>query len=266
MPEPVRRTVLVREQYGLRSTAPSAARRPSSLLELIEDHGPSSETLGLLGRVYKDRWEAAREGSVLRAEGHLDQAIDAYRRGFEADWRDAYPGINAVTLMEIRDPGGARAAGAPAGREVREPPPHRRRRRGLLGSRDEARARRHRARPRRGLGGRACSAGGGAGALGAGEHGVQPVADPRVPRRATTRWSSGRTSSSGSSRARPTGSVREREELPALRSRQPAGHALARAGASAPARNRRRRMRTRARSRRHWLSRPTGRPAWTPRR
>ena len=73
---------------------------------MVEDHGPSSETLGLLGRVYKDRWDDDREGSPLRAEGHLDNAIDAYRRGFEADWRDAYPGINAVTLMEIRDPGG----------------------------------------------------------------------------------------------------------------------------------------------------------------
>jgi hypothetical protein len=50
--------------------------------------------------------EVEREGSALRAEGYLDQAIDAYRRGFEADWRDAYPGVNAVTLMEIRDPGG----------------------------------------------------------------------------------------------------------------------------------------------------------------
>jgi hypothetical protein len=24
--------------------------------------------------------------------------------GFQADWRDAYPGINALTLMEMRDP------------------------------------------------------------------------------------------------------------------------------------------------------------------
>ena len=77
------------------------------LLGVLDDHGPSSETLGLLGRVYKDRWEAARERSPLQAAGYLDQAIDAYRRGFEADWRDAYPGVNAVTLMEIREPGGA---------------------------------------------------------------------------------------------------------------------------------------------------------------
>ena len=107
MPEPVRRTALVREQYGFAlNRAQRSADAERVLLDVIEDRGPSSETLGLLGRVYKDRWEAEREGSVLRAEGHLDQAIDAYRRGFEADWRDAYPGINAVTLMEIRDPGG----------------------------------------------------------------------------------------------------------------------------------------------------------------
>ena len=108
MPEPLRRTVLVREQYSFAlNRAKRSADAERVLLEVIEDHGPSSETLGLLGRVYKDRWEAERDGSVLRAAGHLDQAIDAYRRGFEADWRDAYPGVNAVTLMEIRDPGGS---------------------------------------------------------------------------------------------------------------------------------------------------------------
>jgi tetratricopeptide (TPR) repeat protein len=107
MPEPIRRTVLVREQHAFAlNRAGRSEEAEQVLLELIADHGPSSETLGLLGRVYKDRWEAEREGSALRAEGYLDQAIDAYRRGFEADWRDAYPGVNAVTLMEIRDPGG----------------------------------------------------------------------------------------------------------------------------------------------------------------
>ena len=34
----------------------------------------------------------------------MKKAIEAYRAGFEADWRDAYPGINAVTLMTIADP------------------------------------------------------------------------------------------------------------------------------------------------------------------
>jgi len=31
----------------------------------------------------------------------LRKAIEAYVHGFEADLRDAYPGINAVTLLEI---------------------------------------------------------------------------------------------------------------------------------------------------------------------
>jgi hypothetical protein len=107
LPEPIRRTLLVREQYGFAlNRAGRSEDAERELLALVEDHGPSSETLGLLGRVYKDRWEAARDGSILKAHGHLDQAIGAYRSGFEADWRDAYPGINAVTLMEIRDPGG----------------------------------------------------------------------------------------------------------------------------------------------------------------
>jgi hypothetical protein len=108
MPAPLARTVLVREQYGF---ALNRAKRDVDaervLLEVIADHGPSSETFGLLGRVYKDRWEAERTVSALRAEGDLERAIDAYRRGFESDWRDAYPGVNAVTLMELREPGGA---------------------------------------------------------------------------------------------------------------------------------------------------------------
>lgn len=108
MPEPVRRTVLIREQYGFalnRVGRHDDAERV--LLDVIKEHGPSSETYGLLGRVYKDRWGAERESSARSALGYLDRAIDAYRRGFEADWRDAYPGVNAVTLMEIREPAGA---------------------------------------------------------------------------------------------------------------------------------------------------------------
>jgi tetratricopeptide (TPR) repeat protein len=107
LPAPLRRTVMVREQYALAlNRAGRGAQAEDVLRELLEDHGPSSETYGLLGRVYKDRWQAERDGSILLSQGHLEQAIDAYRKGFETDWRDAYPGINAVTLMELRDPGG----------------------------------------------------------------------------------------------------------------------------------------------------------------
>ncbi len=106
MSTPLAQTVMVQEQLAMalnRANRGEEAERV--LLKLLERRGPSSETYGILGRVYKDRWKAALEaGEERRARGFLDKAIDAYLRGFEADWRDAYPGINAVTLMEIRDP------------------------------------------------------------------------------------------------------------------------------------------------------------------
>jgi hypothetical protein len=96
----------VQEQLALALNRVGQGERAERvLLELIERRGPSSETYGILGRVYKDRWEAARQaGQNLQARGVLKKAIDAYLRGFETDWRDAYPGVNAVTLMEISDP------------------------------------------------------------------------------------------------------------------------------------------------------------------
>jgi hypothetical protein len=112
MPAPLRKAVLVSEQYGFAlNRAGRSDAAEMTLRQMIDEHGPSSESYGLLGRVYKDRWEAEREGSILRAQGYLDEAIGAYLRGFEADWRDAYPGVNAVTLMEIREPGGSAQRG-----------------------------------------------------------------------------------------------------------------------------------------------------------
>ena len=106
MPKPLSATILVQEQLALAlNRAGDDERAERVLLDLLQTRGPSSETYGILGRVYKDRWDRAKKaGQKIRAEGLLDQAIEAYRKGFEADWRDAYPGINAVTLMELRDP------------------------------------------------------------------------------------------------------------------------------------------------------------------
>jgi len=106
MSAPLAATVMVQEQLALAlNRAGQGERAEKILLDLIQRRGPSSETYGLLGRVYKDRWDAASKcGDQLLARGTLDKAINAYLHGFEADWRDAYPGINAVTLMELRDP------------------------------------------------------------------------------------------------------------------------------------------------------------------
>ena len=104
MPRPVQETVMVQEQYALALNRDGRGEEAERVLKaLLQAKGPSSETYGILGRVYKDRWEAAAKRGE-RAGGVLDKAIDAYLRGFEADWRDAYPGINAVTLMEVREP------------------------------------------------------------------------------------------------------------------------------------------------------------------
>ena len=105
----LRATVLVQEQLALALNRAGRGEEAERVLQaLIAQRGGSSETYGILGRVLKDRWEAARAGSAFLARGLLDRAIDAYRRGFEADPRDAYPGVNAVTLMELRDPPDAR--------------------------------------------------------------------------------------------------------------------------------------------------------------
>ena len=99
-------TVMVREQQALAlNRAGRSEEAERVLLALINQRGPSSETYGILGRVYKDRWETAQNaGQTVLANGLIEKAIDAYLKGFETDWRDAYPGINAATLMELKDP------------------------------------------------------------------------------------------------------------------------------------------------------------------
>ena len=111
MPDPLRRTPMVQEQlaFGL-NRAGRGEEAERVLVELVASRGPSSETYGLLGRVYKDRWDTAlKQRERTLARGLLDRAIDAYLKGFETDWRDAYPGINAVTLMTLKTPPDPRA-------------------------------------------------------------------------------------------------------------------------------------------------------------
>jgi hypothetical protein len=106
MAPPLAATVMVREQLGLALNRAGRGDEAERILTaLINERGPSSETYGILGRVYKDRWDAAaKAGQSMLARGLLEKAIGAYLKGFEADWRDAYPGVNAVTLMELKEP------------------------------------------------------------------------------------------------------------------------------------------------------------------
>ncbi len=116
MPAELERQAPIRQQrafaYNRRSEAAMAvenddaasidrARAVAILVNLQEAQGLTSETAGLLGRIYKSQWlQARRRGRAREARGFLVQALDAYRRGFLADWKDIYPGINTVTLLE----------------------------------------------------------------------------------------------------------------------------------------------------------------------
>ena len=102
MPPPLQRAKMMREQLGFALNREGRFEEAEKVLkEVIAEFGPSSETNGLLGRMYKDRWDLAKKEGLPEARALLKNAIDTYLAGFEADWRDAYPGINAVTLMEM---------------------------------------------------------------------------------------------------------------------------------------------------------------------
>ena len=102
MPLPLQRAKMMREQLGFALNREGRFEEAERVLQdVIAEFGPSSETNGLLGRVYKDRWDRAKKEGLPEARALLKSAADTYLAGFEADWRDAYPGINAVTLMEM---------------------------------------------------------------------------------------------------------------------------------------------------------------------
>jgi hypothetical protein len=105
MPPPLQRARITREQFAFAlNRAKRGAEAQQVLEDVIKEFGPSSETNGLLGRIFKDRYNAAKKaGNELEAMGLLEIAINTYLAGFEADWRDAFPGVNAVTLMDMQD-------------------------------------------------------------------------------------------------------------------------------------------------------------------
>lgn len=106
MSAPLASTPLVQEQLALALNRANRGEEAEQIMsQLISQRGATSENCGILGRIFKDRWEAARlAGDEFLARGLLNKAINTYLRGFESDWRDAYPGINAVTLMELKAP------------------------------------------------------------------------------------------------------------------------------------------------------------------
>lgn len=104
MPTHVKNTVMVQEQLGFALNRIDEKEQAIRVLEtVLQKNGPSSETYGILGRVYKDKYdETIRNKNHIKAKGYLDKAIEIYQKGFDADFRDAYPGTNLITLLEIK--------------------------------------------------------------------------------------------------------------------------------------------------------------------
>ncbi|MGF1508386.1 MAG: TRAFs-binding domain-containing protein [Myxococcota bacterium] len=125
LPRELAATPVAREQLGLalNRLAEAAAKdgradeaselrqRAIGALEQLERSEWTSETFGILGRIYKGRYDAEQKaGRPEHARAALDRSVEAYESGFRDDPRDYYPGVNVVTLRILRGTPGDEAA------------------------------------------------------------------------------------------------------------------------------------------------------------
>lgn len=99
----------VRYVAALAAARIGALRSAQSLIDGLLDEADAgelhSEVLALAGRIAKDRWARLPPGPLRDDAGR--KAIDCYRRAWELT-RDAFPGINAATMLQLT--GQSRAA------------------------------------------------------------------------------------------------------------------------------------------------------------
>lgn len=88
-----------------RRGAPGDQDRAIALMEqLVAETGGDGETFGILGRIYKERYERAKaRNDPGGAAENLERALQYYRAGFDKNPKDYYSGINVVTLLLQRD-------------------------------------------------------------------------------------------------------------------------------------------------------------------
>jgi hypothetical protein len=113
-PPNVKQSPEVRQLHALalnrRSNSGDQDRAIELMRELIEETGGDSETFGILGRIYKDRYyEATQRDDHDAAAFNLEYALNCYREGFAKNPKDYYPGINIVMLLLQRNDEPARA-------------------------------------------------------------------------------------------------------------------------------------------------------------
>ena len=112
LPRYVFETVMVQEQYAFVLNRNGNKKKPvddvmireaEQVLKKLESEGKaSSETYGIWGRIHKDKFDRAyKSNNKEEAKVHLKNALKYYEKGFESDIRDAYPGVNYVTCLEL---------------------------------------------------------------------------------------------------------------------------------------------------------------------
>lgn len=112
LPRYVFETIMVQEQYAFVLNRNGNKAEPvdtmmidkaEKVLHKLEEQGKAnSETYGIWGRIYKDKFDLAyKQGQQNEAQFYLEDALKYYKKGFEFDPRDAYPGVNYVTCLEL---------------------------------------------------------------------------------------------------------------------------------------------------------------------
>lgn len=93
--------IYIKQQLALAYNKCKEREKAERILESITgQYGPDPETNGLLGAVYKGLMDDNKADKIIAA-AHHKKAVNAYLEGFEADPRDYYPGVNALTLMYL---------------------------------------------------------------------------------------------------------------------------------------------------------------------
>ena len=102
-PDYLKDYVVAKQQVALalnRRKKPGDREEALRILDgLLKNRGRDPETLGIKGRIHKDMYTEAAQAKKITTTAVLDDAIDAYTKGFESDPRDYYPGVNAINLL-----------------------------------------------------------------------------------------------------------------------------------------------------------------------
>jgi hypothetical protein len=104
MPQSLAELAPVQEQLALALFRLRRLQDAETVMRNLLKTRPSSESFAALGRIYKELWSQEPHRDSRLAIGYLGKAIELYVKGFESDWRDAYPGLNAIKLMSFRNP------------------------------------------------------------------------------------------------------------------------------------------------------------------